>query len=76
MDRFFAQTTTFTDADYPDVQQARADLSNPPKFARVLSPTDGTAPVGMRSQSLKHGNFPGDPETMDSTSWCFQNGVN
>jgi hypothetical protein len=75
MDRFFAATSTFSDNDYPDVKQARADLSRSPKFARVLSPTDPKAPPGMRSQSLKHGNFPGDEQTIESVSWCFQNGI-
>lgn len=75
MDRFFEQATTFTDTDYPDVKLARTDFSQRPRFARVLSPTDESAALGMRSQSLKHGNFPGDQETIDSVSWCFKNGV-
>jgi len=33
---------------------------------QALSPTGGAAPAGMRTNSLKHGDFDNDPETLSS----------
>lgn len=76
MDRFFAGAATFPDADYPAVKRARSRFSDPHDFAfqRVLSPTAGTG-QGLRSTSLKHGNFPGDAPTIESVRYCFENGL-
>jgi hypothetical protein len=79
MDRFYADSATFPAAKYPSVDSVRAQFPDPPgtpAFARVLSPTDNTtAPIGFRCTSLKHGNFPGDPYTIESLIHCFTNGL-
>jgi hypothetical protein len=77
MDRFFAQSTTFPNAEYPSVKDARARFADPHDFGyqRVLSPTDPAAGRGLRSTSLKHGNFPGDDPTIDSVRFCFTTGL-
>lgn len=77
MDRYFALSEIFSDADYPSLQQIRSQFPTPPtgRFARVLSPTDSTAPLGFRSKSEKHGNFPGDGPTMESIQTILQSGL-
>jgi hypothetical protein len=78
MDRFYQQQAIFSAAAYPSVQLVRTDFPKPPatpEFARVLSPTDNTAPPGFRSTALKHGNFPGDGPTIESLRLCFTQGL-
>lgn len=78
MDRYFSQQAVFQSADYPSVDAIRKRFPSPPvshNFARVLSPTDGTAEIGFRCTSQKHGNFPGDPFTIESLRFCFKNGL-
>jgi hypothetical protein len=82
MDRFFAQSSVFTAANYPSVGQVRPQFSvappppgAPSKYVRVLSPTTATPDDGYRSGSEKHGNFPGDGPTIASIRLCFQNGL-
>lgn len=78
MDRFYQQQAIFSAATYPSVELVRTDFPEPPatpEFARVLSPTDDTAPPGFRSTALKHGNFPGDGPTIESLRLCFTEGL-
>ena len=60
MDRFYQQQATFSAATYPSVELVRTDFPKPPatpEFARVLSPTDDTAPPGFRSTALQTREF-------------------
>ena len=80
MDRYTSQTNTFTPAEYPSVALVRSQFvtspsAGAPKYIRVLSPTDPSAPPGFRSAANKHGGFPRDPETIASIRLCFQNGL-
>jgi len=80
MDRFFAQTAVFSSVDYVSVGQARTEFAIAPptiptKYVRVLSPTDRTPNDGYRSTAEKHGNFPGDPPTIESIRVCFKQGL-
>lgn len=79
MDRYYADASVFGAAEYPYVAAVRNQFPDPPSnpaFARVLSPTDNaTATVGFRCTALKHGNFPGDPYTIESLKDCFINGL-
>jgi len=80
MDRFFAQTTVFTAANYPNIGQARTQFAVAPppaatKYVRVLSPTAKTPNDGLRSTAQKHGDFPGDGPTIESLKICFDNGL-
>jgi hypothetical protein len=42
------------------------------KYVRVLSPTAPNPDDGYRSTARKHGDFPGNPETVKSVRLCFQ----
>jgi hypothetical protein len=78
MERFHNNDATFRAADYPQVEYVRQLFPEVPAttaFARVLSPTDKSAPLGFRSRALKHGNFPGDAATIESLRFCFQRGL-
>lgn len=80
MDRFYVESSVFKPADYASVGQARAQFAvappaSPTKYVRVLSPTDPTPNDGYRSNSRKHGDFPGDHLTQDSIKVCFQQGL-
>jgi hypothetical protein len=78
MERFHNNDATFRAADYPQVEYVRQLFSEVPAttaFARVVSPTDKSAPPGFRSGALKHGNFPGDAATIESLRFCFQRGL-
>jgi hypothetical protein len=80
MDRFYAQSSIFEPADFPSVGQVRAQFAVAPpavptKYVRVLSPTVPTPNDGYRSNSQKHGDFPGDQLTQDSIKVCFQQGL-
>ena len=80
MDRFYAQSSVFKPADYASVAQVCAQFAvapptSPTKYVRVLSPTDPTPNDGYRSNSHKHGDFPGDQLTQDSIKVCFQRGL-
>jgi hypothetical protein len=78
MDRFYPLNGQFTSADYPSLAELRTQFSEKPgtsKFVRVLSPTAPAAEPGFRSTALKHGNFPGDAETIASLTLCFQDGL-
>jgi hypothetical protein len=80
MDRFYAQSSVFKPADFPSVGQVGAQFAVAPpavptKYVRVLSPTVPTPNDGYRSNSQKHGDFPGDQLTQDSIKVCFQQGL-
>jgi hypothetical protein len=79
MDRYFEQTEIFASAYYPSLGLIRTQFPtpSPTKFARVLSPTNTTnpPPIGLRCGSLKHGNFPGDSETIQSIQAILQHGL-
>ena len=81
MDRFFAQTSVFSGADYPSIGEVRTQFAVAPtsavgaKYVRVLSPTATTPDDGFRSTARKHGDFPGDPLTVKSVRLCFQQGL-
>ncbi len=62
---------------YPGVGQMRnqfviAPPAAPAKFVRVLSPTAPTPNDGYRSTAEKHGNFPGEKPTINSSRLCFR----
>jgi hypothetical protein len=79
MDRYFEQTEIFESADYASLDLIRTQFPTPSatKYARILSPTDteNPPPIGFRCGSLKHGNFPGDPETIQSIQTILQHGI-
>ena len=79
MDRYFMRTEIFASSDYPSLELIRTQFPTPSatRFARVLSPTDTTnpPPIGFRCGSLKHGNFPGDTETIQSIQTILQHGL-
>lgn len=79
MDRYFTQAKIFASSEYPSLGLIRTQFPTPPAatFARVLSPTDATnpPPIGFRCGSLKHGNFPGDSETIQSIQAILQHGL-
>lgn len=77
MDRYFALETVFPNEEYSSLKSARSRFGDPRDFAyrRVLSPTDRSAGEGLRSTSLKHGNFPGDEPTIESIRYCFRQGL-
>ena len=81
MDRFFAQISVFSAADYPSIGEVRTQFAVAPpatagtKYVRVLSPTATTPDDGFRSTARKHGDFPGDPLTVSSVRLCFQHGL-
>lgn len=79
MDRYIEQTEIFQSGDYPSLDLIRTQFSTPSgtKNARVLSPTDTTNPpeIGFRCGSLKHGNFPGDGETIQSIQTILLHGL-
>jgi hypothetical protein len=73
--RFFEKTEVFNALEYPSVGYVRTLFTGASRFSRVLSPTSAEAPVGFRSGARKHGNFPGDPATIESLKHCFVNGL-
>ena len=79
MDRYFSQIGIFASSDYPSLELIRTQFPTPSatKFGRVLSPTDTANPpsIGFRCGSLKHGNFPGDNETIQSIQNILQHGL-
>lgn len=80
MDRYLAETTTFSNVDYESIGDLRKQFvigppASPSQFVRVLSPTPTGPNDGFRSTSEKHGNFPADKPTIASIRICFEQGL-
>ncbi len=68
MQRYFMGTWPYDTADRsPDVAQVDAFKTG----QSVYSPTDPSAPLGRRSQAVKHGVFPTDDETLQSCCYLL-----
>jgi hypothetical protein len=64
MQRFYERLSTYPAAQFPEVEIGRKFLAAATHQAVWSITTGGSA--GLNSASLKHGDFDGDPDTLQS----------